>query len=488
MDISTKNRRGVGANRTGLVARCGGRISVLVPAMLTLAMMLTACGGGGSSSVSQIPLTLVGNWQFTMAPPADGSFLGGLQGGFLQQASGSVTGAVAYAVSLPGLLIPCSTGSASISGTISGQTVNLTAVAGTQTFTLTGTLSLDSSTIVGTYTSTAGTSGDGAPCGTLQVTPMQWSAILVPPISGTIQGNFHSTGGAAGLTNQDFLVSGSVTQGSNSGASSATVTGTLNFSNSDYPCFASDSVSIYGQISGNLVSLQLVGSDDSILGQIGAPTGSNGVTGINPVTFDSAQGGYILHGTGPSYLVATSACPGNIDSIASAGDYGNLCLAVQGASGSTNACQQPIALTPVALVFPEQATGTSSYQTITLSNTSTGTLSGLALTFVNIPANALDFSETDVCGLGGLPSLGQPFSLTAGQSCAITITFSPECESQCTGSLNATLTVTSPTSTDTDDTFLVPVSGTAESGSSVRARANHSGKAEELGPFHLSGH
>ena len=30
-------------------------------------------------------LTLSGNWQFTLANPPDGSFLGGLQGGFLLQ-------------------------------------------------------------------------------------------------------------------------------------------------------------------------------------------------------------------------------------------------------------------------------------------------------------------------------------------------------------------------------------------------------------------
>src|SRR5271157_2866560 len=65
-------------------------------------MMLAACGGGSSSGAGQqVPLTLSGNWQFTMAPPADGSFLGGLQGGFLLQNGSSVTGAATYAVSLP---------------------------------------------------------------------------------------------------------------------------------------------------------------------------------------------------------------------------------------------------------------------------------------------------------------------------------------------------------------------------------------------------
>ena len=147
-----------------------------------------------------------------MANPVDGSFLGGLQGGFLLQQNGAVTGGAVYSVSLPELLIPCNSGSAPITGTISGQNVTLTAVAGTENFTLTGTLSSDGSTMTGTYTSTAGTAGDGTPCGTAQ-TGLQWSAMLVPPITGPIQGNFHSTGGSAGLGNQDFPVSGSLVQG-----------------------------------------------------------------------------------------------------------------------------------------------------------------------------------------------------------------------------------------------------------------------------------
>jgi hypothetical protein len=480
MEILTGDRAACEASRNPALRRCSGaRVKSLLPTLLAAALMLSSCGGGASSGGPPIQPTLAGNWQFTMAPPADGSFLGGLQGGFLLQTNGGVTGAAAFAVSLPGLLIPCNTGSAPITGTIGGQTVNLTAVAGTQTFTLTGMLSLDGSTIAGTYTSTAGTSGDGAPCGTLQTTPMQWSAILVPPITGAVQGNFHSTGGAAGLTNQDFLVSGSLSQGSNTGASTATVTGTLNFGNSDYPCFnnGSDSASVYGQISGNLVTLQLVGTDQSILGQIGEPPGSNGASGINPVTFDSVQGGYILHGAGPSYLVATNACPGSLGSIATAGDYGNLCLALVSQLGSANACQQPIALTPVALTFPAQSPGTSSNQTITLANMSAGTLSGLDLTFANVPASATNFTETDACGPGGVPSQGQPFSLGSGQSCVITVTFDPQCVNQCAATVNATLTVSSPVSADNDKVFTVPITGTVDTGNAVRTRAMHSGEA-----------
>ena len=352
-------------------------------------------------------------------PPGDGSFNGGLQGGFLLQNGTSLTGGATYAVFLPGLLIPCNIGNAVITG--SSTTINgnqsqwaITAVAGTQTFTLTGIESFDDSTIAGTYTSTAGTSGDGAPCGTAQ-TGLQWSAVLVPPITGNIQGSFHSTGGAAGLTNRDFLVSGSLTQAQNTGASNATVSGTLSFTEpgtnaSDYPCFAT--ASVYGQISGNSVTLEMLGPDQSTIGEIGEPASSYGVTGLNPVTYESALGGYILHSVGPSYLVATNSCPGNTNSITTAGDYGDICLSVGIPLGSANACQEPITLVPAAvtLTYPPPPPAATSTQAVTLANSSGGSLSGLTFTFANIPPTANNFTETDNCGSGGIPSQGEPFT------------------------------------------------------------------------------
>ena len=442
-------------------------------------MMISGCGGGSSSTNSQDDLiTLTGNWQFTMAPPPDRSFLGGLQGGFLLENSGSVTGAATYAVSLPELLIPCSTGSAAITGTISGQNIKtLTAVAGTQTFTLTGTLSLDGLSMAGTYTSTAGTAADGAPCGTAQA-GLQWSAILVPPISGPIQGSLHSTGGVAGLSNQDFPVSGSLSQAVNNGATAA-VTGNLNFLNSltnvsVYPCFGS--AAVFGQISGSSMTLEIVGNDGSELGVIGEPLGSLGGTGVNPVTIAQVQSGEILNGAGPTYLISTNPasatpCPGSLENVAVAGDYGNICLGLNGASG----CQQPITLTPAALTFKAQAVDTTSTaQTITLANTSIITLNGLTLTLTNTcPAMtgcALNYTETDNCGLSGVPSQGGPFDLLSQTSCVISVGFSPQgtcalgtSPANCPSPLTATLTVTSPDSADSDTVFAVPITGTGVS-------------------------
>jgi hypothetical protein len=472
-------------------------------------MILSACGGGNSSSGSQTTLTLSGNWQFTMAPPSDGSFLGGLQGGFLLQNSGAVTGAAVYAVSLPQLTFPCNGGSASITGTNSGHTVTLTAVAGTQTFMLTGMLSSDGSTIVGTYTSTAGTAADGAPCGTAQ-TGLQWSAISVPPITGPIQGSFHSTGGSAGLNNQDFIVSGALSQGENIGASNATVTGTLTFINSttnlsDYPCFSLASVN--GQISGNSVILQIINTDGSMAGQIGAPAGSFGSTGVNPVTFDSVHGGYILHGPQPTYLVATNTCPGSLANTIVAGDAGNICLGLNG----TSTCQQPITLSPAVITFPAQLLGSAATtQTITLTNNSASTLNPLTLNLSNNGTylfggqsdfNGLpSFSETDACGVGGVPTQGQPFYLTAGQSCSIAVTFSPQesCPWLPFGNPPSTagappewcplaaqavqLTVNSPVSADNDTVFSVPITGLGLSAIEPSTPELDFGAEEQLNP------
>jgi hypothetical protein len=421
------------------LGRTNGLPILLLAAAAIMLFVLSACGGGGSASGgSGNSTSLSGNWQFALSPPPDASFSGGVQGGFLLQNNGSVTGAAVYSVSAakiqPPLTNPCNSGSAPITGTISGQSVTLTAVAGTQTFTFTGTLSSDSSTIIGAYASTAGTASDGTtPCGTVQ-SGLPWSAVSVPPITGTIQGSFHSTGGAAGLSNQDFLVSGSLIQGENIGASDATVTGSLNFINpatnlSGYPCFSVASVN--GQISGNSVILQIIGANGSTIGQIGEPMGSP--TSVNPVTLDSVQGGYILHGLQPSYIVATSACPGSLGSTVTAGDFGNICLA----SNNTTACQQPITMSPIAVTFPPQMLeSAATTQTIVVVNNSNSTLSGLTLSFSNNGDNQFvgqsdftglpSFTETDACGTGGAPSNGEPFDLGSEQSCSVTVTFSPQ--------------------------------------------------------------
>ena len=393
---------------------------------------LWGCGGSSTNSSSSNNGTLAGNWQFTLTAPTDGSFSGAANSaacvptttggpipvcfsGFLLQSKASVSGQVAYSISIP----PATTcgGSAVTSGSVSGQTVTLTVVAASQTFSLSGTLSPDDSTMTGTYNTVATPN-----CGTAQ-TGLQWSASLIPPLSGTVQGTIHSTaGGTSGAAdpalNQEYVVTGFLNQGPNIGANNASVTGTLNFQG--YPCL--DTASVNGQISGSSVVLQLIAQNGLVVGQIGtAPDSPSSPTNAGPVTFQSsAPSGYILLGNG-GYGVSTNACPSG---GATAADAGYVCL---GLGGST-ACAQPLLLSPALLTFPAQPVGSpATTKTIKLANpgNSGATLNNLTVQLPVIPSdfNGLpNFTEQDNCS----SPAGSPFSLAPQQSCLITVSFSPQ--------------------------------------------------------------
>ncbi len=491
MPISTNNPMPCRMNRHPLSPQFrGGYVKSLLFLLLAAIMMLTACGGGSSSDVKPVPLTLSGNWQFTMEQQSDGNsndpvFRGGLQGGFLLQNGGSATGTATYSVTSSTSTTACNAGAAAtITGNLTGQNVTLTAVAGTgaatETFSLTGTLSFDSTTMGGTYTSVV---PGGSTCGyseSATIGPLpQWYATLVPPLTGPIQGGFHSTDvGVPMLNEQDFAVSGALSQGENTGAS-APITGNLSFANpltnlSDYPCLPSAAVT--GTISGSSVVLQIVGTGGSTLGKIG-----DSAAGLSPVTLGSAQGGYMLQGVSPSYLVGTAmgtTCQGGLSvgpppDPNPPGDYGNICLAL----GSSNACQQPITLTPSALTFPSQAvTSPPTTQPITLTNTTSSALGGLMLTVAETDQlGTVSFTETDTCGPNGSPAGTSPFSLGGPgnpSSCTVTVSFSPQLA--CTGNLppqclTATLNVDSPSN---DTIYTVPIVGTG-TGLGGSAASNH---------------
>ena len=432
---------------------------------------LSACGGSSPASNSSANPTVVsGNWQFNLSAPADKSFSGGLQGGFLLQNKGSVTGQVVYSMAVSQPSAATCGGSAAVTGTLSGQTLKLTAVAGSQMFSLTGTLSNDGSGITGTYSTIATPT-----CGTVQ-SGLPWSAKLMPSLSGSVQGYLHSDGSQNDpVLHQEFEVSGSLVQGANTGANSAPVTGTLNFQG--YPCL--DTVSVSGQISGNSAILQLIAANGLNVGQIGAQSNAGG--SIGTVTFDSsAGGGYVLQGTS-GYGISTNACPAN--SASSPGDVGNICLAV----GNSSACKEVLSLTPALLTFPAQALGSTPItQQIKITNTGTTLLGGLLVSptgnnFVPSDFNAIpNFTEQDNCSA----TPGSSFSLAPQQSCTATISFSPQqsCPWQPSSplprcapfqpvrpvqvpappALAAAVTVrcpNCPTTPDVDSVFSVPVTG-----------------------------
>jgi len=461
-------------------------------ALLTLT--LAGCGGSGRSNSAQGEPQISGNWQFTLTTTGNSFATSPLQGGFLLQQNGAISGQIGYSIVLPsqngGANTICNSGVATVTGTISGNSVALTAVVGTldangnpvtQTLTLNaGSLSANGSSIQnGTYALTDGyanVNGQIVSCGVAQDTGT-WTATLVPPLTGGFQGFFHSAYSTS-FVNQDFPVSGTFTQGRNIGAATATVTGTLLFQDpvtllNDYPCLTTASVN--GTISGNTVLLQVFSTSGIAVGQIGQTPG----TAAPPfaVSFDNTQAGYVLHnlpgasaGTNAGgYLVTTKSCSG--------GDSGNLCLAL----GSSKACSQPITLTPFAITFPPQLLGSAATsQTITLTNNSNSQLTGLSLRFGDNDSGLFygfpgadfngvpNFTEQDTCSQNGT------ITLAPSSSCVITVNFSPQqscprlpqssqggvAPAVCPVPLTATLTVTVPSgSADADNEFSVPITG-----------------------------
>ncbi len=458
--------------------------------LVIVAFTTSSCGGGSSSGSTQSSTQVGGNWQFSLSTTGTTFFASPLQGGFLLQKNGSISGQILFSIVLPtqnrGLPITCNSGSATVTGTVRGQSLNLTATIGSlnqsghptsQTITLSGgTLSSDGSSMQkGTYSVTDGyalVNSQLIACGTAQ-DKGTWGATLVPPLTGGFQGFFHSTS-----TNQDFPVSGTFSQGPNIGSVTGTVTGTVLFQDpvtllNDFPCFGT--ASLNGTISGNSVLLQVFSSSGTPVGQIGQTPGS-----LNPptaVTYDSTQGGYVVHNavtgqSGAGYIISTKSC----------GDTGNLCLAL----GGSKSCSQPITLTPFALTFPPQLVGSAATsQTITLTNNTSSQLSGLTLRvgdndsqlfytsgggdFDGVP----NFTEQDNCEQQG------SITLNSGASCTITVLFSPQqscpwlpqssgtaniqgaAPAVCPLSLTGALTVTVPTgSADADKKFSVPITGT----------------------------
>jgi hypothetical protein len=480
-----------------------------------LMIALSGCGTNRSSTSGTNTPPVSGNWQFAMTTPAGVSFVSSpLEGGFLLQKNGSLSGQVVFALTLAGQNggnpTVCNSGTATVTGTVSGQTVNLAATVGTldqngnpatQAISLSGgMLSTDNLSIQnGTYSLTPGfyipsTGTNPAPCGSVQDAGT-WSATSVPPLTGSFQGFFHSSS----FKQQDFPVSGTFTEGENIGTSFATVTGTLLFQDpvtllNDYPCLTTASVN--GEISGNNVTLQIYGSNGLVAGQIG------GSAPLFPATFNNNTTGGLLLQAQNGYSVANKAC---------AKDVGNLCFAF----GSSKGCTQPIVLTPLSLIFPPnplflsppplQVLGSpASTQTVTITNTTGSPLDGVtvqpispsfegSLLFYGSPVGGGDFNGNPSFTIlqtgqaSDCTTLAPPGSaFTLQTSCTVTVQFAPqescpwmpaaiggaspgppfsEPPSLCPTPVSNRLFVNTPaTSTkDSDGTFSLPLTGNAVS-------------------------
>jgi hypothetical protein len=227
------------------------RISIL----LALPLLMTACSSSsGHSNTSSSPGSVSGNWQMTLQS-TDTKLKPVAQSGFLLQNGNAVTGSLIVSNST------CS-GVGSVSGNVDGSNVSLEINPTGTVIDLTGTVSGQSS-MSGSYTilstGCAG-SGDAPQTGT-------WTASLVPPLSGNLQGTF--TSNRLG----PFAVTGQVSQGPNTGISNAALTGTLNVPGY---CFAT--ANITGVVSGTSVVMNLVDPNGSELGEVIATSSPDGTS------------------------------------------------------------------------------------------------------------------------------------------------------------------------------------------------------------------
>lgn len=229
--------------------------SVGFAATLILAILITGCG---SSNRSTLPSAgqFSGNWQLNMSP-SDGDPSPKTQSGFLLQNGNTITGS--WLVSDA----PCS-GVATVAGTASGSTVELTVTPVGMQVNLTGALQSGNAAMNGDYTAVA------TGCGGRQTAPQSgtWTANLVAPLNGNLNGTITSQ-----RSGQTYSVSGQISQGPNVGSSNATLIGTLNF---DGYCVST--VNIAGVISGTSIAINLVNADGSQAGQMSATTSLDGTS------------------------------------------------------------------------------------------------------------------------------------------------------------------------------------------------------------------
>ncbi len=179
----------------------------------------------------------------------------------------------------------------------------------------------------------------------------------------------------------------------------------------------------------------------TIVGTSGAPqvlTLTNSGTGALTITSIAASGDFAETNTCGSSLAAGANCTISVTftPTMSGSLTGEIIIADNAStspqnvtlSGTGTPAPAPIAtLSPTSLTYASQAVGTSSTaQTVTLANSGNATLTGIAVAIAG--ANAGDFAQTSTCSA----------TLSASQSCVISIVFTPGAA----GSASATLTVT----------------------------------------------
>jgi hypothetical protein len=207
---------------------------------------LVACG---SSRSTPTPSVLTGNWAITLnrhATTDPQTF-----SGFLIQSGNAITGSVILGDGCSGI--------GPVTGTVDGQSLNMTINESGQDLSLAGTVPTSNGNISGAFSTIPGGCTAFPNTGT-------WTARLIPPLNGTFHGTLTSA------TNGTINITGTLAQGLNTGASTAALNGTVTTENPQQFCNYLTTATISGLISGTQVTLDIFGPNGVQITQINAST------------------------------------------------------------------------------------------------------------------------------------------------------------------------------------------------------------------------
>lgn len=224
-----------------------------------LAAIATGCGGSTSAPTNSV---LTGNWEITLIRHA--STVPQTFSGFLIQSQQSVNGSVVLGDGCQGV--------GPVTGTLDNQKLSMTINEFGQDLSLVGDVPSGSGFISGDFSTLPGGCTAFPNTGT-------WSARLIPPIGGAFHGTLTSA------SNGTVTVSGNLVQGPNTGASNASLAGSILAENPQQFCAYLTSATISGLISGTSVTLNLFGPGGAQITQ---------VTGNVPPDAASLTGTYVF--------------------------------------------------------------------------------------------------------------------------------------------------------------------------------------------------
>lgn len=261
---------------------------LLAITMISLLILTSASCGDNKPTA---PTTFTGNWEITLNRHLNPVPL--IYAGFLLQSGNSISGSVVLGDGCQGV--------GSVSGTITGQTFQLNINEFGQVINLSGSLPSGNGPVNGQFSTLPGACTEFASTGS-------WSAAQIRSLTGTFHGTFVSTNSNA--ITPTMNVTGIVAQGPNTGASSATLSGTLTAGSYVAPCAYLTNATITGTISGTTVVWNLFAPNGTPMGRIPLPGGLPGGPPAATISIDgsSLTGSY-------QFQPISSTCGGDQGSV-----------------------------------------------------------------------------------------------------------------------------------------------------------------------------